>query len=162
MMAPDDKNGRRGGIHDPASVRDALARGEYDAVTGELKSVLVSLFDGLRQVAFVEWQRMRLRIVDSFFRAAFFLCILGFGLTASIAASLRVVEGIRSAFHAWSGAAWFGDLGAGLVVLSIIVLGGIGVRAHMRREIVRETKRSLAVRAARAAARSESCEGARP
>lgn len=154
MVVQEEANRRRGGFPESEEAKEILLDSQLQSAVGEMRKVLGSLADSLRQVAFIEWQRLRLRAVDSFFRLAFFLCILGFGLTASIAASLRVVEGIRSAFEAWSGAAWFGDLGAGLVVLSIIVLGGIAVRAHLRHDILRSTRRSLVVRASRLMPRS--------
>lgn len=149
MVAQEEANRRRAGFPETEAEKDILLDTQLQSAFAEMRKVFGSLAESVRQVAFIEWQRLRLRAVDSFFRLAFFLCILGFGLTASIAASLRVVEGIRSAFQTWSGAAWFGDLGAGLVVLSIIVFGGVAVRAHLRHDILRSTRRSLVVRASR-------------
>ena len=107
------------------------------------RAEITSLLSSLKRIAFVEWQGIRLRALDVFFRGAFFLCLLGFGLTASISASLMLVSGARGALQSWSGAGWVGELGAGTIVLSGVMLGGLGVRAALRIQLVRQAERRL-------------------
>lgn len=120
--------------------------GDMSALIATLRSDLHGIYGNVKRALYVEWQRLQLRAVDVFFRAAFYVCLLAFALTASVSAALLVVQGIKHALLAMTGAEWVGDLGAGLAVLAFVIVGGVAVRLHLRREIVRKTKRSLARR----------------
>lgn len=138
----------------PAAHDDAAHRNEGDVAAhwDELRGDVDRLFSSLKHAWAVERKRLYMRAVDAFFRGTFFLCILGFGLTASISAALLVVQGLRNAIGAWSGAQWVGELTAGLACLAVVVIGGLAVREHLRREIVRDTRRQVALRMALTAA----------
>lgn len=142
MVSKEQTFERRGGSPAP----DATGAGdsaELQALVRSLRSDLRSVYGSLRRTVFVEWQRLRLRAVDAFFRAAFFICLLAFALTATISASILIVHGIRKAFAAWSGVEWAGDLGGGFVILAAILGACLGVRTHQRRSIVQQTRRAL-------------------
>jgi hypothetical protein len=134
---------RRGGAPEPDATGSEDASVELEALVRELRSDLRSIYGSLKRMVFVEWQRLRLRAVDAFFRAAFFLCLLGFALAATISSSLFIVHGIRNAVLAWSGSEWVGDLGGGLVILAVVLGGCLAVRAHLRHDIVRKARRAF-------------------
>ncbi|MCE9593781.1 MAG: hypothetical protein K8S98_06280 [Planctomycetes bacterium] len=145
MNAQEQSNG-----HDQERVDEragAPASGELDALLLELRANAGGLWQSLKRALYVEWQRLYLRALDNYFRAAFFLCLLGFSLAASISAALLVVDGVRGAFATFTGEPWVGSLGAGLVVLALTFGVCLGVRAHVRRDVVKETERKLALTA---------------
>jgi len=152
MVSREDKYERRGVDSAPETSAESDQPSELQSLLKGLRSDLRGMYGSLRRVVFVEWQRLRMRAVDTYFRAVFYICLLGFALAASISASLLVVSGIKGGIHAWSGAEWVGDFGAGLVIVAVLLIGGFMVRAHLRQEIVRDTKRALGVRKAAAAA----------
>lgn len=132
---------------DQRTIRGTEASGDpasLDASASQLWTDVQRVATSARRVLFVESQRIHLFAVETFFSAAFYLCLLGFALTASVAASIFVVRGIHSALRAWSGAAWIGELGAGLVVLGVVFIGGRVVRANLSRDIVKRARRRLA------------------
>ncbi|MFN0241724.1 MAG: hypothetical protein ACKVWV_02435 [Planctomycetota bacterium] len=133
-----------GNIGEPRDGGDAAAHWK------ELRGDVDRLLSSVKHAWAVERKRIHMRAVDAFFRTTFFLCILGFGLTASISAALLVVQGLRNAVGAWSGAQWVGELTAGIACLAVVVIGGIAVREHLRREILRGARRELARHASRA------------
>jgi hypothetical protein len=130
------------------------------ALIEALRTDLRGLGNNLKQALYVEWQRAQLRAVDLFFRAALYTCLLGFGLTAAISASLLVVHGIQHALADMSGAEWVGELGAGFAVFAFILAAGLVARAQLRRQLVRKARRSLARRAQEREARRAGIEGA--
>jgi hypothetical protein len=143
MVSKEQTFERRGGTPSPDATGDGNSSAELEALVRELRSDLRSIYGSLKRTVFVEWQRLRLRAVDTFFRAAFFLCLLGFALAATISASLYVVRGIRNGLVAWSGADWVGDLAGGLVILGVSLGACLLVRMHLRHDIVRQTRRAL-------------------
>jgi hypothetical protein len=143
MVSKEQTFERRGGAPAPDATGAGNSSAELEALVRELRSDLRSIYGSLKRTVFVEWQRLRLRAVDGFFRAAFFLCLLGFALAASISASLLVVRGVRMALVAWSKTEWFGDLAGGFVILGLALGGCLAVRMHLRRDIVRQTRRAL-------------------
>jgi hypothetical protein len=143
MVSKEQTFERRGGDPSPDATGDGNSSAELEALVRELRTDLRSIYGSLKRTVFVEWQRLRLRAVDTFFRAAFFLCLLGFALAATISASLYVVRGIRNGLFAWSGSEWIGDLAGGIVILAVSLGGCLLVRARLRNDIVRQTKRAL-------------------
>lgn len=142
---------------DPRTTRGTQASGDQaslDASASQLWSDVQRVAASARRVLYVESQRIHLFAVETYFRAAFYLCLLGFALTASVAASIFVVRGIHSALRAWSGAEWIGELGAGLVVLGVVFIGGRIVRANLSRDIVKRARRRLEPAPSTAAARA--------
>lgn len=135
--------GPQADIGEPRGGNDAAAHWK------ELRGDVDRLLSSVKHAWAVERKRLHLRVVDAFFRTTFFLCIVGFGLTASISAALLVVQGLRNAVGAWSGAQWVGELTAGIACLVVVVIGGIAVREHLRREILRGARRELARHASR-------------
>lgn len=99
--------------------------------------------DSARKVLYVESQRAHVLAVEAYFQVAFYVCLLGFGLTASISAALFIVRGIGSAIGSWSGSEWLGELGAGVAVLAVVVGGGLAVRTHLTRDILRRVKQRM-------------------
>ena len=145
MIAQEESSPRRGGTIDGhANAPEAGAAG-IDELFARTRTEVSNLLDSLKRILFVEWQGLRLRAIDVFFRGTFFLCIVGFGFAASVSAALMLVRGAKSALQAWSGAEWVGDLGGGALILSVLVLGGLVMRAVLRRELVRETEAGLAL-----------------
>lgn len=131
---------------DDRATRERQASGDepsLDASASQLWADVQRVAVSARRVVFVESQRIHLFAVETYFRAAFYLCLLGFALTASIAASVFVVRGIHSALRAWTGVEWIGELGAGLVVLAVVFAGGRLVRANLSRTIVKRVRRRL-------------------
>ena len=117
--------------------------GSLDATLAALQADIRRVLKGARRVVRVEAQRLHLFAVETFFRGAFYICLLGFALTASISAALFVVRGVRGALLAWSGAEWIGELGAGAVVLGVISLGGLAVRHQLRLKLMRRLRRTM-------------------
>jgi hypothetical protein len=146
MVSKEQTFERRGGTPSPDATGEGNSSAELEALVRELRTDLRSIYGSLKRMVFVEWQRLRLRAVDTFFRAAFFLCLLGFALAATISASLYVVRGIRNGLHAWSGSEWIGDLAGGIVILAVSLGGCLLVRTRLRNDIVRQTKRALVPR----------------
>lgn len=142
-MVSREKFERRGEAPSPDPTGEGASSVELEALVRELRVHARGIYGSLKRLVFVEWQRMRLRAVDGFFRAAFFLCVFGFGLAASVTAAFMIVRGLRGAILAMSGNAWLGDLGAGLLILGIALGGSLAVRFHLRGGIVRETRRGL-------------------
>jgi hypothetical protein len=99
--------------------------------------------DGIKRTLFVEWQRLRARAVDAFFRAAFGLCVLGFGLAASIAGALLIAGGLYQAIVMWTRVEWIGSLGAGIGILALAAGVGVAVRNRLRNESLDRAKRAL-------------------
>ena len=147
MVAQEDFRSRRGESVDGRAGKLDAGEPDIEALFAHTRAEFASLIDSLKGIAFVEWQGIRLRAIDVFFRGAFFLCILGFGLAASISAALMLVSGARGALHSWSGAEWVGDLGAGNIVFAGVILGGLGVRAALRIQLVKQTEKRLALAA---------------
>ena len=142
-MVSREKFERRGGPSFPDPTGEAASSVELEALVRELRAHARGIYGSLKRLVFVEWQRLRLRAVDGFFRAAFFLCLLGFALAGSITAAFMIVRGLRGSILAMSDVPWLGDLGAGLLILRISLGGCLAVRQHLRGSIVRETKRGL-------------------
>jgi hypothetical protein len=117
--------------------------GSLDATLNALQTDVRRVLKGARRVVRMELQRLHLFAIETFFRTAFYICLLGFALTATISASLFVVRGVRGALLAWSGAEWVGELGAGAVVLGVISIGALTVRAQLRQKLMRRLRRSL-------------------
>jgi hypothetical protein len=140
MNAQERSNG-----HDQERVDESAGAtpGELDALLLELRANAGGLWKGVKRALYIEWQRLYLRALDNYFRAAFFLCLLGFSLAASISAALLVVDGVRGAFAVFTGAPWVGSLCAGLVVLLLTFGACLVVRARVRRGVVRETECKL-------------------
>lgn len=151
MVAREDVHDRRANGSAATGPDEAGREETLEAQLKELRGDLRGVYDSLRRVVFVEWQRLRLRAVDTYFGAVFYICLLGFAMAASVSASLLVVSGIKGGIHAWSGAEWIGDFGAGAVVIGMLLCGGLAVRAHLRHKIVREAKRALVLRAKKSA-----------
>jgi len=142
-----EKFERRGGTPSPDPTGEGTSSAELEALVRELRAHARGVYGSLKRLVFVEWQRLRLRAVDAFFRAAFFLCVLGFALAASITAAGMILRGIRGAILAVSDVPWMGDLGAGLLILVIALGAGLGIRQHLRSRIVHQTRRGLAATA---------------
>jgi len=134
---------RRGGAPSPDPKGEGASSVELEALVRELRTHVRGIYGSLKRAMFVEWQRLRLRAVDAFFRAAFFLCILVFALAASITAAVMILRGIRGAILAMSDLPWLGDLGAGLLILGIALGGSLAIRFHLRSQILRQTRRGL-------------------
>jgi len=143
MVSKEQAFERRGGTPESDATDSGDASIELEALVRELRTDLRSIYGSLKRTVFVEWQRLRLRAVDAFFRAAFFLCLLGFALAATISASLFIVRGIRNGLVALSGAEWVGDLAGGLVILAVSLGGCLAVRVHLRNDIVRQARRAF-------------------
>lgn len=148
MVSKEQTFERRGGAPAPDATDAGNGSAELEALVRELRSDLRGIYGSLKRTMFVEWQRLRLRALDGFFRAAFFLCLLGFALAASISAALLVVRGVRMALVAWSETEWVGDLVGGVVILGVALGGCLAVRMHLRRDLVRQTRRALTPRVA--------------
>jgi hypothetical protein len=139
---------RRGGAPEPDATGSGDASAELEALVRELRSDLRSVYGSLKRIAFVEWQRMRLRAVDMFFRAAFILGLLGLVAIAGIAAGIYLMMGVRGALVAWTGVPWIGDLSTGLIVILGTLFGCLAVRRRVHNRILRRTKRRLAAESA--------------
>jgi hypothetical protein len=135
---------RRGGAPASDPTDEGASSVELEALVRELRVHARGVYGSLKRLVFVEWQRLRLRAVDAFFRAAFFLCVLGFALAASITAAVMILRGLRGAILAMSDTPWLGDLGAGLLILAIALGAGLAIRQHLRGRIVHQTRRGLA------------------
>ncbi len=142
-MVSREKFERRGEAPLPDPTGEGASSVELEALVRELRANARGIYGSLKRLVFVEWQRLRLRAVDGFFRAAFFLCLLGFALAGSITSAFMIVRGLRGAILAMSDTPWLGDLGAGLLILGIALGGSLAVRIHLRNSIVRETRRGL-------------------
>jgi len=116
---------------------------ELETLVKGLRSDLGGVRDGIRRTLLVEWQRLRARAVDACFRAAFGLCLLAFGLAASVAGALLIAGGLYKAIVLWTRVEWIGGLGAGLGILAIAVGFGVAVRNHLRNESLDRAKRAL-------------------
>lgn len=116
---------------------------ELESLVKGLRSDLGGVRDGFRRTLFVEWQRLRARAVDACFRAAFGLCLLAFGVAASMAGALLIAGGLYKAIVLWTRVEWIGGLGAGLGILAIAAVVGAVVRNHLRNESLVRAKRAL-------------------
>lgn len=130
---------------DGRSDKPEVGHADVDALIGRTRAELTNLFGSVRRIAFVEWQGIRLRVVDTAFRGALFVCAFFFVLAASISASLMLVRGLRLALVSWSGAEWIGNLGGGFVVLALLAGSGFVVHKIVRRNIVRAAEARLGV-----------------
>ena len=142
--SPQPPTGTRDGEPDPDATGQGSSPAELESLVKKLRSDLGGVHDGLKRAARVEWQRLKVRAVDAGFRAAFFLSLLAFAVSASITAAILIAAGIRGALAVWSRAGWVGDLGAGFAILGIAIGGALGVRAHLRNECVLGAKRDPA------------------
>lgn len=116
---------------------------ELESLVKGLRSDVSGVRDGIKRTLFVEWQRLRARAVDAFFRAAFGLCVLAFGMAASIAGALLIAGGLYKAIVLWTEVEWIGGLGAGVGILALAAGVGVAVRNHLRNESLDRAKRAL-------------------
>lgn len=146
MVASEDSSARRGGISEGKVNGAGLHDSDADSHFTHTRAELTNLFDSLKRIAFVEWQVMRLRAIDTFFRGIFFFSIASFTIAASIAAALLLVKGVRGAVEATGAAAWIGDLGGAAIVLALVAIVAIALRATLRHNRFRELEQRLTSR----------------
>jgi hypothetical protein len=104
----------------------------FAAALDELRGCVASLL----AVARLEWQRLHLRAIDALLRLALFAVVLVVGLAAAATAGVMFVAGVRDGLAQWAGAAWVGELGAGLLVSFALLCAWSGVRRSVRRRLV--------------------------
>lgn len=119
-----------GAPHEPAAAPDA------GAILGGVLAELRGFVASLAAVARLEWQRLQLRAIDSLLTFALFAVVLVVALAAAATAGVVLVAGVRDGLARWTGAVWAGELGAGLVVLFVLVCAGSLVRSLVRRRRV--------------------------
>jgi len=121
---------------DPTLRRDASgpphAKPEtLETATRKLKSEWHEAFTALKRALYLEKQAFGLKLFDVAFRVAVVVCG-GFTVIAlSIAGALLLVIGARRGLAVWTNDAWWADL-----VLGAMILGILGLAAHLSRRAV--------------------------
>ena len=98
-----------------------------------LSAELRALETAVTGIAALEWRRVRLRAAAASLRGVGWLLILFYSLAAAASAAVLVVLGIRDAIGRWAGAHWIGEIGAGMVAGSVLLLAIAAARAAVRR-----------------------------
>ena len=146
MVAEEELRSRRGETNPGTANGNDLGKPEIDSLFAHTRTELTNLFGSLKRIAFVEWQGLQLRAIDTVFRGALFFCAGVFGLAALVFAARLLVSGLRGAIQAMGGAPWVSDLGAAIVVLLLVFPGGLAARAMAKKKLVKKVERTLAAR----------------
>jgi hypothetical protein len=117
--APPDKRQSFGTECEPEPTTD-----QFDNLLKQVRMELGGLAASVWRTAFLEFQRLHLKLVDGFFRGALYLCLLSAGIALSIAAALQLADGARGALAAILSVDWISDLAAGVLLVLIVGSGG--------------------------------------
>ncbi len=121
---------------DPTLRRDAgpapaAAPETLEAATGKLRSEWNQAFTALKRSLYVERRALGLKLFDVTFRVALVVCGILTAIALSIAGALLLVIGARRGLAVWTHDAWWAD-----VVLGAVILGLLGLAAHLARRAV--------------------------
>lgn len=142
MRADDDTDPGPGGHGatngtDPASHESvADVRGAFDDVGRAAESV--------RELAWIRWRRLNVQIRRGLFLAVGGAWLALIAFVASIAATIRLVNGAAGGIASAAGRAWVGDLACGVLVLTLIAGGAWLCYRAVAHRSAGETQRRLA------------------
>src|SRR5262245_59040576 len=130
---------RRRGAGREDRLRDPRATGDeedphLDSMVQEFRIDLRQVRRSFNRMALVEWMSFRTRAIDAAFSAALVIGLFGFCLAAFVLAAAFLANGVRQAL---------GDLGAGLAIAGLVVIGAAAARWYVRRRGVRAARREM-------------------
>ena len=129
--------GQRRSVEEPARPDGTSRAGtspDLDGLVRDLRFDFRSVKDSFNRTVLIEWLRFRTEWVDACIRSAFYVCLFGFFLVSTLAASALMVIGMRDAL---------GNLGGALAILAILAGGGLAFRFHLWTKGVRRARQSL-------------------
>jgi hypothetical protein len=125
---------------------------EFELLFDRIRDAIETFARSVAGIAVLEWQRFKLRVVDACMGFIAVLLLLASVVAVAIAAGVLLVTGTRDALVAWTGTPWIGEIGAGALVLSGLLLGGALFRHITRRRLVAAAVRPRPAREATTAA----------
>ncbi len=135
-MGPAPSSNGRGTRPTAAPPPDASADAELVALLRQLALHARALFGKGSEFASLGWKRLKLRAIDGVFTAVFRVAALAAALTIIVSAALLVVAGLHHAIARWAGADWVGELGGGLLALTLPFLALFLVQWKTRRTML--------------------------
>lgn len=127
----------------PVEPRESPAT-DLGAQLGRAASDVQTLFERVVALAMLEWKRLRLRAVDRAMGVGALALLVLASAAIAIGAGVLVVSGTRDGLAQLSGEPWVGELGAGVLLLLVIGLGGTLLRGVVRRRLVADAVRDRA------------------
>jgi hypothetical protein len=116
---------------------------KFDNLLRQVRIELSGLIGSVGRTVFLEFQRLRLKAVDGFFRGALYLCLLSAGIALSICAVLQLASGVRGGLAVAFSSTWVADLVTGALQVLLVLGVGFGARAAFRADILRDTRMGM-------------------